>query len=204
MKSSSVMIPTFLSAALGYGICRLTPFRANAKYAAAISGIVGMVSSRIAISEMCLLKVASMPNSNLRERLIEAGYHGYRSRERQYPGFRPIDVQTEIQSSSEPSTGITFNDYPPMNSYDTYSSINGSSDSYSEDTGLTESINLQKGVTYDELRQKNRDEFYKKNKQWHTPRTREPLISKETPEQDPTTYNPSPVQKRNKYGDLWE
>jgi len=72
----------------------------------------------------------------------------------------------------------------------------------SEDTDLTEPINLQKGVSYDELRNKNRDEFYKKNKQWHAPRTREPPLAKETTEQVPIT-NRSPMQEKTKYGDVW-
>lgn len=37
-----------------------------------------------------------------------------------------MDVQSEIHSSEEPSTNIVFDDYPPMNSYDTYSSLNDS------------------------------------------------------------------------------
>jgi len=47
---------------------------------------------------------------------------------RQYRGFQPLDVQPEVQSSAEPSTEIVFDDYPPMNSYDTYSSINDNSE----------------------------------------------------------------------------
>lgn len=75
MKSSSVIVPTFVTAAIGYGIFRLTPFRAQAKYAALIGGTLGMISSKIVMSQMCLTKVASMPNSDLRERLIQAGYY---------------------------------------------------------------------------------------------------------------------------------
>lgn len=76
MKSSSVLAPTVLSAAIGYGVCRMTPLRAKAKYAAAISGVIGLISGRITISALCLEKVASLPNSTLRERLTEAGYYG--------------------------------------------------------------------------------------------------------------------------------
>lgn len=75
MKNSSVLVPTMVTAAIGYGIFRVTPFRAYAKYAALIGGTVGMISSRIVMSQLCLGKVASMPNSNLRERLIEAGLY---------------------------------------------------------------------------------------------------------------------------------
>lgn len=140
-----------------------------------------------------------------------------------------MDVQTEIQSPTESSTETVFDDYSPMNAYDTYSSINDSSELWkfalsllrvhfyaiviawimfkgdiqvSEDTDLTESINLQKSVTYDELRQKNREEFYKKqHAAWHkshsssreSPVTREPAA----------TDNPSPMQEKTKYGDVW-
>lgn len=63
----------------------------------------------------------------------------------------------------------------------------------SEDTDLTEPINLQKGVTYDELRHKNRDEFYKKNMQCKASRgSREPPAARETTKQEKT-----------KYGDVW-
>lgn len=68
---------------------------------------------------------------------------------------------------------------------------------------MTEPINLQKGVSYDELRHKNRDEFYKKNKQWYAP-TREPPIARETTKQAPATDKPSPMQEKTKYGDVWD
>lgn len=118
-----------------------------------------------------------------------------------------------------------------MNTYDTYSSINDNSElrklslnllyAYyypiitarimfkgdfhtSEETDLTEPINLQKGVTYDELRHKNRDEFYKKNVQWQAPRTsREPPAARETTKQAPTTDDLSSMQEKTKYGDVW-
>lgn len=72
----------------------------------------------------------------------------------------------------------------------------------SEDMDLTEPINLQKGVSYDELRHKNRDEFYKKNSQWYT---REPPVAKEPTEQVPTISSQSPNrwQEKTKYGDVW-
>lgn len=73
----------------------------------------------------------------------------------------------------------------------------------SEDMDLTEPISLQKGVSYDELRRKNRDEFYKKNMQWVAPRATPP-VAKETTEQVPTSSNPSPMQAKTKYGDLWD
>lgn len=75
MRSSSVMMPMFVTAAMGYSICRvIPPFRAYAKYTALAGGVMGLVISRSAISRLCLVKVASMPNSTLRDRLIEAGY----------------------------------------------------------------------------------------------------------------------------------
>ena len=78
MRSSSVIMPTLISAAMGYGVCRISPFRAYAKYVGLVSGVVGLISGRIAVSEACLAKIASMPNSNLRDRLIEAGYYGFK------------------------------------------------------------------------------------------------------------------------------
>lgn len=208
MRSSSVIMPTLITAAMGYGICWVTPFRAYAKYVGLVSGGIGLLTGRVAISEMCLAKVASMPNSNLRDRLIEAGYYGNRPayRERlEYQGFQPLNVQTEVQSQTEPSTEIVFDDYPSMNTYDTYSNINDNSDFHiSEDTDLTEPINLQKGVSYDELRHKNRDEFYKKNKQWYGPTSREPPVARETTKQAPATNKPSPMQEKTKYGDVWD
>jgi len=78
MRSSSIIAPTFISAAIGYGICRITPLRAYAKYTALAGGLIGLLGIRIAISRQCLAKVASMPNSTLRDRLIEAGYYGDR------------------------------------------------------------------------------------------------------------------------------
>lgn len=209
MRSSSFVMPGLVGAALGYGALRLTPLRTKAKYSAFAGGLLGIIWGRIAIADLCLVKVASLPNSTLKDRLKEAGYNlpAYRSmRERQYQDFQPLNVQTEIQSSEEPSTGIVFNDYPSMNTYDSYSSLNNSSDSQtSEDTDLTEPINLQKGVSYDELRHRNRDEFYKKNKQWYTPRTSErPPPTNETNQRVPTTSSSTPpLQEKTKYGDVW-
>lgn len=51
-------------------------------------------------------------------------------REGQYQGFQPLDVQSEIQSSDEPSTAVVFNDYPSVNTNDGYSSFNDSSEFY--------------------------------------------------------------------------
>ncbi|KAL6425579.1 hypothetical protein ACFW04_009612 [Cataglyphis niger] len=208
MKSSSVIMPGLVGAAIGYGVLRITPFRAQAKYAAIIGSVFGLISGRMAISQICLAKVASLPNSTLRDRLIEAGYYGNNKpmREREYfnQSFQPLDVQSEIQSSEESSTEV-FNDYTSVNTHDAYSSFNDSGDFHiSEDTDLTEPINLQKGISYDELRHKNRDEFYKKNKQWYTPRTpeRSPLTN-ETNQQVPTTSSPPPMQEKTKYGDVW-
>ncbi|XP_072749258.1 OCIA domain-containing protein 1-like [Anoplolepis gracilipes] len=205
VRSSSVIMPALVGAAIGYGSLRITPFHARAKYAAIIGGFFGLVTGRMATSQICLAKVASLPNSTLRDRLIEAGYYGNKPmREMTYQDFQPLDVQTESQSLPEPSTGITFDDYPSMNALDTYSSFNDSSDFHvSEDTDLTEPINLQKGVSYDELRHKNRDEFYKKNKQWYTPRKPErPPLTNETAQQVPASST-SPIQEKTKYGDTW-
>jgi len=73
----------------------------------------------------------------------------------------------------------------------------------SEDTDLSEPINIQKGASYEELRHQNRDEFYKKHKQWYTPKTRELPVTKETNEQVPTISSQSPMQEKTKYGDVW-
>ncbi|XP_011697025.1 PREDICTED: uncharacterized protein LOC105455420 [Wasmannia auropunctata] len=201
-RGSSTIVSTLFGAAAGYGIASITPFRAHAKYFALVSGVISMFGSRLNLAQGCLAKVASMPNSTLRDRLAEAGLYGDRTayRERlQYQGLQP-----EVQSPAESSTGMVFDDYPPMNTYDTYSSINDDSDFHiSEDTDLTEPINLQKGVSYDELRQQNRDDFYKRNKQWYSPRTREPPTARET-EQVPVTRSQSPTQEKTKYGDVWD
>jgi len=150
------------------------------------------------------MKVASMPNSTLRDRLMEAGYTVPTARQRlEYKGFEPMNVQTEIQSPAESSTEIVFDDYSPMNAFDSYSSINDSSDiQVSEDTDLIEPINLQKGVSYDELRQKNREEFYKKKQAaWYKPTSpsKEPSVTRGPA----ATDNPSPMQEKTKYGDVW-
>lgn len=76
IRNSSVIAPTLFSAAIGYGIFWVSPFRAQAKIAAVVGGVLGLISGRVAISELCLAKVASMPNSNLKDRLIEAGHYG--------------------------------------------------------------------------------------------------------------------------------
>lgn len=47
-------------------------------------------------------------------------------REGQYQDFQPLDVQSEIQGSEESSTRVVFNDYPLMDTYDTYSGLNDS------------------------------------------------------------------------------
>lgn len=74
MKNSSVITPTVICAATSYGLFKLTRFRANAKYAALFGGIMGLITGRVTTTELCLAKVASMPNSTLRERLMEASY----------------------------------------------------------------------------------------------------------------------------------
>ncbi|XP_018400658.1 PREDICTED: uncharacterized protein LOC108778067 [Cyphomyrmex costatus] len=200
MKNTSILAPTIISAAIGYGICKMTPFRANAKYVAVASGVVGLVTARIGAAKMCLAKVASMPNSTLRDRIMDSqGYFGNISPHGEklyYKGPQP-----DGQSPTEP--GIVFDDYPPMNSYDTFSSINPDNSDFSEDTDLSEPVNLQKGVSYEELRHNNRDEFYNKNKQWYTPKTRELPVKRETSEQVPTTSSQSPMQEKTKYGDVW-
>lgn len=73
----------------------------------------------------------------------------------------------------------------------------------SEDVDLSEPLNMQKNTTsYDELRHKNRDEFYKKNRQWYTPKTSErPPATSETTRQAPTRNASS--QEKNEYGDVW-
>ncbi|EGI60838.1 PREDICTED: uncharacterized protein LOC105150603 [Acromyrmex echinatior] len=183
MKNSSILAPSIISAAIGYGICKITPFRANAKYVAIVSGVVGLITGRISAAKSCLTKVASMPNSTLRDRMMESGYFGNVAPQRETLYYRGSQ------------------------SYDTYSSINPDNSDFnvSEDTDLSEPINIQKGVSYEELRHQNRDEFYKKHKQWYTPKTREFPV-KETSEQVPTTStsNRSPMQEKTKYGDVWD
>jgi F0F1-type ATP synthase epsilon subunit len=66
--------------ALGYGICKMTPFRAKAKYIAIATGAVELITNRISISAKCISKVASMPDSNLKERLREAKLYSNTSR----------------------------------------------------------------------------------------------------------------------------
>lgn len=78
MKSSSVIMPGLLGAAIAYGALRISPFQAQAKYAAIVGGLFGLIAGRITISQMCLSKIVSA-NSSLRDRLIEAGYYGNRS-----------------------------------------------------------------------------------------------------------------------------
>ncbi|KMQ97640.1 ocia domain-containing protein 1 [Lasius niger] len=208
MRGSSFIMPGLAGAAIAYGALRITPFRAKAKYAAVVGGLLGLITGRIAIADICLAKVASLPNSTLRDRLKEAGYnlptYSRPMREGQYQDFQPLDVQSEIQGSEESSTRVVFNDYPLMDTYDTYSGLNDNDFHVSEDTDLTEPVNLQKGVSYDELRHKNRDEFYKKNKQWYTPRSPErPPSANETNQQVPTASSTPPMQQKTKYGDVW-
>lgn len=69
-------MPGLLGAAIGYGAFRLSPFHARAKYAAIVGGLFGFITGRIAVSQMCLSKIMSLPNSSLRDRLIESGYYG--------------------------------------------------------------------------------------------------------------------------------
>lgn len=75
-------MPGLVGAALGYGVLRITPFRAKAKYSSLACGLLGIVWGRIAIADICLAKVASLPNSTLRDRLKEAGYN--------LPTYRPM------------------------------------------------------------------------------------------------------------------
>ncbi|XP_018342819.1 PREDICTED: OCIA domain-containing protein 1-like [Trachymyrmex septentrionalis] len=204
VKNSSSLAPTIISAAIGYGICKMTPFHANAKYVALASSVIGMIMSRLSAVNSCMIKVASMPDShNLREKMRQVGYLGNVSPYREALYYQ--GPQSEVQSPAESSAEIQFDDYPPMNSYDTYSSINPDNSDFnvSEDTDLSKSINIQKEVSYEELRHQNRDEFYKKHKQY-TPKTRELPVTKETSEQVPTTSSRSPMQKETKYGDVWD
>lgn len=75
MRNSSVLMPGLLGAAIGYGTLRITPFHARAKYAAIVGGLFGLITGRIAVSQMCLSKVVSS-NGSIKDRLIEAGYYG--------------------------------------------------------------------------------------------------------------------------------
>ncbi|EFN61051.1 hypothetical protein EAG_15027 [Camponotus floridanus] len=205
MKNSSVLMPGLLGAAIGYGAFRVTPLHARAKYAAIVGGLFGLITGRIAVSQMCLSKMMSS-NGSIKDRLIEAGYYGDRPMRQRQQGFQSLDVQREIRGSEEPSTEIVFNDYPSMGAHDTYSSFNNSSDfQISEETDLPVPT-LQKDVSYDELRHKNRDEFYKKNQQWYTPRTPErPPLANETNQRTPTSSHSSTpsMQEKTKYGDVW-
>lgn len=53
----------------------------------------------------------------------------YREREYFNQSFQPLDVQSEIQSSEEPSTEV-FKDYTSENTHDAYSSFNDSGEFY--------------------------------------------------------------------------
>ncbi|XP_014486147.1 PREDICTED: OCIA domain-containing protein 1 [Dinoponera quadriceps] len=201
MKSSSVMVPSIFGAALGYGVFRISRYHAQAKYAAVVGGIVGMIMGRVTASEKCLGKVASMPNSTLRDRLMEFKYGNRHMGEAQI--FKAPDTASqEAQAIDElsSSAGMVFDDYPQMNSYDTYSSLNDSGDApVSEDTDLTETISLPKGTTYEELRQKNREAYYQKARQYYAPKTPESYPATSRQQAAPTPN----VQEKTKYGDVW-
>jgi len=84
--------------------------------------------------------------------------------------------------------------------------LKGDFQASSEETDLTEPINLQKSVSYDELRHKNREEFYNKKKQWYA-RGEQSTTRNEAPQEIPRRQEPSSnipsMQQRNKYGDVW-
>lgn len=65
---------------------------------------------------------------------------------------------------------------------------------------------MQKSVSYDELRHRNRDEFYRKNKQWYTaqrmPERSAPTSGTDNQQIPPQTTVP-PTQEKTKYGDIW-
>jgi len=142
--------------AIGYGICKVTPFRAKAKYIAMATGAIELITNRISISAKCISKVASMPDSNLKERLREARL--YNDTSRRYPFLIIQNILViqllvfiwhllktdsisvcslhykgfqplDVKSDAQTSEQpeIVFDDYPSMNAYDTYSSFNDSS-----------------------------------------------------------------------------
>ncbi|EZA60440.1 hypothetical protein DMN91_010831 [Ooceraea biroi] len=210
MQNSSILIPTLLTAAAGYGLCFVTPFRAKAKYFAAVAGFTGMISNRISTSKQCLAKIKPIWGNDVREGYRETNPYN-KDRSLRYKGFSPLDVQSEIQTSGESSTEIVFDDYPSMNTYDTYSSLNDSGDLQSsvEETDLTEPMNMQKSASYDELRHKNREEFYNRNKQWYTAREAQSASEAQYAKdeavlgsQEPSSNAPS-TQRKNEYGDVW-
>ncbi|XP_032665061.1 OCIA domain-containing protein 1 [Odontomachus brunneus] len=207
MKSSSILAPSIVCAAISYTTFRFTRFRAQAKYAAAFGAVMGLTLSRATASQRCLFKVASMPNSTLKDRIMEARYGNKHMSERQI--FQSPDAAFETQGSEQPPTEMVFDDYPPMNSYDTYNSLNDSSDiPISEDMDLTTGpINLQKNTTYEELRHNNREEYYKKTRQYYVPQTAERYptteASQQQQQQQQQTPASIPIQGKTKYGDVW-
>lgn len=67
-------MPTIICAAMSYGLCSVTPFRAYAKYVGLVGGIIGLLGNRLHVTGICLAKVLLIPNSPFREKLIEASY----------------------------------------------------------------------------------------------------------------------------------
>jgi len=96
MKNSSVILPTLISMAAGYGICKVTPFRAKAKYVAIATGAIELITNRISISAKCISKVASMPDSNLRERLRDARLYNETSRRYSFSIIQNIYISRSL------------------------------------------------------------------------------------------------------------
>lgn len=72
-----------------------------------------------------------------------------------------------------------------------------------DDTDLTEPINMQrKSMSYDELRQRNREEY---NKSRYAPKMpeRTPATSETARQQIPAATGNASRQERTKYGDVW-
>ncbi|EFN79060.1 OCIA domain-containing protein 1 [Harpegnathos saltator] len=203
IKSSSIMAPTILGTAFGYGALKITNYSAYAKYSAMFSGVLSLLMSKLIISKMCLMKVISMPNSPLREQ-IKARYGNMHPSEKYT--FPQKNITSGAQGSEEPAIEITFDDYPPMNSYDTYSSLNDSGD-ISEDMDLSKPLNLQQeGTTYEELRQKHREEYYNKNRQYYAPKVQESYPTAKAAQQHQSQQDTparTSIQEKTKYGDVW-
>ncbi|XP_015602549.1 OCIA domain-containing protein 1 [Cephus cinctus] len=164
-----------------------------------ISGIFGYFLGRMTYTSICLDRLMNMPNSTVRRRLEAAqgivGYEGSAANESLY---MPVSVESGNTSSSDAmNSSLDIDIYHSPNNFDGFVGNSENSDlQINKEVGLNESISTQSGLSYDERRKRNREEYVRSVNQRYS-RTATPHTSHASVEER-NTY-----QEKTKYGDVW-
>ncbi|XP_069832629.1 OCIA domain-containing protein 1 [Dendropsophus ebraccatus] len=171
----------------------------------AFAGVIGYIAGKISYVQKCKEKFLKLDNSPMAE-MIRQGpkYQAQFPQRTDHPSeFSDADVtappppQTSPPIVAEPPSSVYSSKYEsnaaevPFSASMSESSPTGIGDNVlKEPEPILEETSKQKPVTYDELRDQNRDHYHKAG-----------LVSSRAPVQE---KQPWKEVKKNKYGDVWE